>query len=246
MTFQNNFFNPDGTGFSPKVSDLQVPEPLGYTYNIAPALALTSMSTQPPAVVAQHDKIRSIYAQPNLADVQAAGVTTYVAQNTQTATPAKYLDVPVDVAVSSVKAVANRQSPSSGLETLSLEKARTLAASGPRAYAFLRDVDYAQQDNKEYRVFINCDDLSSETPITDRHYVGSFGFFGGHGSHAGTGSRRPSVALDLTSAIQRVFGSVADPSGRIRLQVQPVPLRPKAKADGTAKPSKVEIAFVSA
>jgi hypothetical protein len=50
----------------------------------------------------------------------------------------------------------------------------------------------------------------------------------------------------LTSAIQRVYGSVADPSGRIRLQVQPVPLRPKTKADGTAKPSKVEIAFVSA
>ena len=89
--------------------------------------------------------------------------------------------------VSSVKAVANRQSPSSGLETLSLEKARTLAASGPRAYAFLRDVDYAQQENTEYRVFIDCDYLSPETPITDRHYVGSFGFFGG-GSHAGKGS----------------------------------------------------------
>jgi len=95
-------------------------------------------------------------------------------------------------------------------------------------------------------VFIDCDYLSLETPITDRHYVGSFGFFGGHGGHAGKGSRKPSVALDLTSAIQRVYGSVADPSGRIRLQVQPVPLRPKAKADGTAKPSRVEIAFVSA
>jgi hypothetical protein len=90
-----------------------------------------------------------------------------------TATPAKYLEVPVEVTVSSVKAVANRQSPSSGLETLSLEKARTLAASGPRAYAFLRDVDYAQQENTEYRVFIDCDYLSPETPITDRHYVGS-------------------------------------------------------------------------
>ena len=246
MTFQNNFFNPDGTVFAPKVSDLQVPEPLGYTYNIAPALTATSTSTPPAAVVAQHDKIRSIYEKPNLAEVQATGVTTYFAQNTQTATPAKYLEVPVEVTVSSVKAVANRQSPSSGLETLSLEKARTLAASGPRAYAFLRDVDYAQQENTEYRVFIDCDYLSPETPITDRHYVGSFGFFGGHGSHAGKGSRKPSVALDLTSAIQRVYGSVADPSGRIRLQVQPVPLRPKDKADGTAKPSKVEIAFVSA
>ena len=32
MTFQNNFFNPDGTPYSPKVSDLLIPEPLGYTY----------------------------------------------------------------------------------------------------------------------------------------------------------------------------------------------------------------------
>ena len=223
-----------------------MPEPLGYTYNVAPALMPTSAATQPPAVVAQHEKIRSIYEKPSLSEVQAAGVTAYFAQNTQTATPAKYLEVPVEVTVNSLQAVANRQSPSSGLETLSLEKARTLAASGPRAYAFLRDVDYAHQENTEYRVFIDCDYLSLETPATDRHYVGSFGFFGGHDSHAGKRGRKPSVALDLTSAIQSVYGSLADPSGRIRLQVQPVPLRPKAKADGTAKPSKVEIAFVSA
>ena len=92
---------------------------------------------------------------------------------------------------------------------------------------------------------MNCDYLSPDTPVTDRHYVGSFGFFGGHDGHGGKESKKPSVALDLTSAIQRVFGSAVDPSGRMRVQILPVPLRPKAKADGTAKPSSVEVAFVS-
>jgi len=245
MTFQNHFFNPDGTRYSPKVSDLPVPEPLGYTYSTVPTLPPPTPA-DPPVVVAQYDKIRSVYEVPNLTEVKAAGVTAYFAQNTQTATRAKFLEVSVEVTASSVKAVANRQSPPSGLETLSLDKARTQAVSGPRAYAFLRDVEYAQQENTEYRVFMNCDYLSRDTPITDRHYVGSFGFFGGPGGHAGKESRRPSVAVDLTSTIQRVYGSAAEPSGRIRVQVQPVPLRPQGRADGTAKPNKVEVAFVSA
>jgi tyrosinase len=245
MTFQNNFFNPDGTPYSPKVSDLPIPEPLGYTYNPTPTPPPPT-PTNPPVVVAQYDKIRSIYEMSNLTEGRAAGVTTYFAQNTQTATRDKYLEIPVDVTASSVQTVANRRSPSSGLETLSLDKARQLAVSGPRAYAFLRDIEYAQQENTEYRVFMNCDYLSPETPTTDRHYVGSFGFFGGHGGHAGKESKRPSVAVDLTSTIQRVYGSAADAGGRIRVQVQPVALRPKGKADGTAKPSKVEVAFVSA
>jgi len=33
MPFQNHFFNPDLTPYSPKVSDLLLPEPLGYTYD---------------------------------------------------------------------------------------------------------------------------------------------------------------------------------------------------------------------
>ena len=198
MTFQDNFFNPDGTPYSPKVSDLRDPEPLGYTYGTVPPIP--PYPTQPPVVVSQYDKLRSIYATPNLTEVKAAGIATFVAQNTQAATPAKYLEVPLEVAVDALKAVANRRLPSSGIVTLSLDKARELAATGPRAYAFLRDVDYAQPENTEYRVFINCDYLSPETPVTDRHYVGAFGFFG-RGGHAGKESKRPTVALDLTSAI---------------------------------------------
>jgi tyrosinase len=145
--------------------------------------------------------------------------------------------------------VARRRSPSSGLESLSLTNARQQFISGARCYAFLRDVDYAQHDNTEYRVFLNCDYLSAGTPTTDRHYVGSFGFFGpqgGHGGHGGKEAKKPSLGIDLTSTIERVYGSAASPPGKLRVQIQPVALRPAAKAVGTVKPSRVEVAIVSA
>jgi hypothetical protein len=91
--------------------------------------------------------------------------------------------------------------------------------------------------------------LSASTPTTDRHYVGSFGFFGpqgGHGGHGGTEARKPSLGIDLTSTIQRVFGSATAPPGKPRLQIQPVALRPAGRAEGTVKPNRLEVAIVSA
>jgi tyrosinase len=249
MTIQNNFFNPDGTPYSPKVSDLLVPETLGYTYDttLPPAGGSPPAGggTPPPVVVAQYEKLKSLYAVPNLTTAKAAGITAYVAPNTLTATAAKYLEVPVEVGANELNTVARRQSLPSGFAALNLGRAREAAVRGPRAYAFLRDIDYAEHENTEYRVFINCDYLSPETPHTDRSYVGSFGFFGGHGSHGGREARKPSIAVDLTSAIQRVYGSAEAPAGRLRVQVQPVALRPKGKQGGTATPSRVEVAFVS-
>jgi tyrosinase len=245
MTFQNNFFNPDGTPYSPKVSDLLVPEPLGYTYLDTP-LQPPVGGDQPPAVVAQYEKYKSLYASPNLATAKPAGIATYAAAvDKPAATVAKYLEIPVDVDAAALAPVATRKSQPSGLESLSLTNARQQYITGARCYAFLRDVDYAQQANTEYRVFLNCDYLSPGTPTTDRHYVGSFGFFGAHSGHGGK-SKKPSLGIDLTSTIQRVYGSAGVPPGKLRVQIQPVALRSGGKADGTVKPSSVEVAIVSA
>jgi tyrosinase len=159
------------------------------------------------------------------------------------------LDISVNVDRSLVIAVARRRPPSAGTELLDFNAAREQAASGTRALAFLRDVTVAQHQDTLYRVFIDCDYLSQDTPISDPHYVGTFGIFGDHGEHPGHGGRpaaKPSIAVDLTRAIQRVYGSAVDPSGRIRVQILPVPNAPKAGPIGTASPSRVEVAFVSA
>ena len=249
MMFQNNFFNPDGTPYSPKVSDLLIPEPLGYTYVDTP-LPYPPTGTQPPVVVGQYEKFKSLYAVSNVATAKLSGVASFAASvDRPAATVAKYLEIPVDVDANALAPVVRRRSPSSGLEFLSLTNARQQFISGARCYAFLREVDYAEHANTEYRVFLNCDYLSAGTPTTDRHYVGSFGFFGpqaGHGGHGGKEVRKPSLGIDLTSTIERVYGSAATPPGKLRVQIQPVALRPTGKADGTAKPSRVEVAIVSA
>jgi tyrosinase len=247
MTFQNNFFNPDGTPYSPTVSDLLTPELLGYTYVDTP-LAPLPMASQASAVVGRSEKFKSLYAFANVATAKLSGVTTYAASVDGTAaTVAKYLDIPIDLDANVLAPVAHRKSSPSGFEALSLATARQQYLNGARCFAFLREVDYAQQANTEYRVFLNCDYLSAGTPTTDRHYAGSFGFFGphgGHGGNVGTEARKPSLGIDLTSTIQRVYGSAAPPPGKLRLQIQPVALRPNGKAEGTVKPSRVEVAIV--
>ncbi len=243
MTFQNNFFNPDNTPYSPKVSDLLVPEPLGYTYDDTPATP-TPTPTDPPVVV---EKYKSLYAVSNVAVAKPSGVATFAAAVTQPpATVAKFLEIPVDVAASALAPVATRRSQPSGSAMLGLRSARRQFIAGARCYVFLRDLDYSQDTNTEYRVFLNCDYLSASTPTTDRHYVGSFGFFGGHHAHgAGKEAKKPSIGVDLTAAIQRIYGSAATPPEKLRVQIQPAALKSAARANGTARPARVEVAIVS-
>lgn len=245
MTFQNNFFNPDGTQWSPKVTEMLKPEPLGYTYVQTP-VATVALS-ESVALSVQSDKFSSLYVTPR--GTKPAGVATYSASVTQgAATVAKYLETPVDVDAAALAPVVARQSLPSGLETLSLPAARQNYLTGARCYAFLRDFDVDKNNNTEYRVFLNCDYLSASTPATDRHYVGSFGFFGTHGGHAHGGKepKKPSIGVDLTAAIQRIYGGAATPPGKLRVQIQPVALRTGADADGSVKPGSIEVAIVSA
>jgi hypothetical protein len=152
----------------------------------------------------------------------------------------KYLEVPVRVGGDVMAAVARYRRPATGVEFLDYKSVLRQVASGPRALCFIRDIMVSNDQNTQYRVFIDCDYLSSGTPIADPHYVGTFSFFGDHGSHEGG---NPSVVLDLTRAIQRVYGSRPAASESLRVQVLPV-AKGKAAEIGTAKPGRVEIAFV--
>ncbi len=237
MPFTNNFYNVDGTPYSPKVSDLFVPETLGYTYGLTSAVAGAN-----PAVVALGEKLKTIYGMPRLENV--SGVKTYMAQNDkqQKATPEKFLELPVEVDAAMMTAVARRKPLDSGLELLDYAKTREQAASGPRALAFVREVTTTQARDTAYRVFIDCNYLSAGTSTSDPHYVGTFAILD-HGGHDGKHGK-PSFALDLTRAIQRIHGGAEAPPSRVRLQILPISNKPKGKA-GTASPSRVEVAFVT-
>ena len=239
MPFTKNFYNVDGSFWSPKVSDLFVPEDLGYTYGLS-GLAVAASAT-PANVLALRDRLTTLFAAPHLTDANGNGITTVSVANTLTATPSQPLDISVAVPGEALKAVSQLPPLGSGVESMNFAAAQERAASGTHAIAFLRDVTVTKPQSTMYRVFIDRDNLLETTPITDPHYVGTFGIFnrGAHSTHAA-----PSFAVDLTSAIQRVYGSGRETTGQIRIQIIPV-AGANSKEAGTATPSRVEVTFVS-
>ncbi len=240
MPFKDNFYNVNGSFWSPYVRDLFVPETLGYTYGLRAPTAVAA--TALPNVQALENKLTAFYAAgPNMA---STGIKTFAAENTQkaTATAAKYLELPVTVDAALVSEVAKRRPASSGNEFLSFTAAMEQAASGTRALAFVRDVAVTNPEDTLYRVFLDGENISADTPITDPHYVGSFSIFD-HTGHGGDHKGLPSFALDLTNAIQGTYAGAEAPTGQLRVQILPVPTRSGAEA-GTAVPTTVEVVFV--
>jgi tyrosinase len=242
MQFTNNFINTDGSPYSPKVSDLFAPETLGYTYGLPSQVAAATAS---PNLLALQNKLVTLRA-PGIA--KSADVKTFsVAPTGQTfGTAAAPLSLSVNVDPALIGAVARRKPVSSGAEFLNFAAAREQRATGTRVIAFLRDVMVTQPEDTEYRVFLDRPNLTAQVPVSDPSYVGSFGVFvhGEHGGH-GSGEFNPSFAIDLTSAVQRVYGSGQPGPHGLKLQFLPVPIRPDVPV-GTIRPGRVEIAFINA
>jgi tyrosinase len=246
MEFKDHFLNPDGSPYSPKVSDLLDYDALGYSYGLPPQFQTVSSTVNPQElsqVMSLDAKLNALIAAP--AGQAVDKVKTFEAANATTATATQPLSVPVDVSAQLVSATAKRAAAGLGSGTVFLNFAltREAAASKTRAYAFIRDIEASNYLRTQYRVFIDCDYLSQSTSISDKHYVGTFGFFG---EHTGHGDQKPSIAVDLTTALERLYGSAAETPSSLRVQILPVPIRRTSVAEtGKAKPARVEVAFVS-
>ena len=235
MVFKDNLLNVDGTSWSPQVSQLYVPEALGYTYGLPKPKLLAS------AVLAGLDnKFSTLFALAPGATAAPAGVQTAVVANTKAAAAGSPLEVAVTVPPAALSAVRSRTPVGSGLDIMAFASAQEQAAKGTRALAFLRDVEISDPTGTMFRVFVDADNVSEATPITDPHYVGTFGVFhaGGHDDHKAL----PSFALDLTEALERTDGGA---SGQIRVQVVAVPARAGEAAGGKARPAAVEVSFIA-
>ena len=233
MRFQNHFFNVDGSAFSPSVKELLDPAPLGYSYGLgAPALEAS------PAVGA----LASLVTQVLAGRQEGPGIRTFRTTAAANAEPGGALQAPVSLDAALLSQVVRRPSPPAGEITADFKTLQEFAARGTRALVTLRNIHVTDSERLIYRVFVDCDYLSPSTPITDNHYAGTFGFFG---DHAGHGDDRPSVVLDVTSTLKRLYGSTASVPDSIRVQVLPVARGNTAPTGGTVTIEKVEVAFVS-
>jgi tyrosinase len=247
MTFTNNFINTDGSAFSPKVSELFIPESLGYTYGLSAPLATAFAS---PNLMALRTNLTTLWATPsvNTAKIRTYTVAPAAGEAAGTATKPFALSLNIDPAL--IAAVVKRKPVSSGAELLNFAAAREQSATGPRVLAFVRDVDVTQPEETEYRVFLDRPGLPPQVEVADPSYVGSFGVFvhsehGDHGSQADNDSK-PSFVFDLTNTMQRVYGNDQPPIGPFELRFVPVASKPNAQSVGTIKPGRVEVAFLNA
>lgn len=237
MVFTDNFFYPDGTPWSPKVTDLEDTEALGYRYDFpeVPQALLMALGSRGDAV-----RERTLAALADRATGAAAGTTVTPVEGT--ARLSEPLSITVPVARATISAIAAAPRGSSRLMMLAAPPPR------PRVLAIIRDIAYTNQESTSFNVFLDRQGLDPSVSTDDAHYVGSVSFFGpsGHGDHGGMAG--PGVVLDLTDAIARIYGPRADLPDDLTLQVQPVPLGP---ADGlgdvgTFTPASVEIITVPA
>jgi tyrosinase len=186
MQFTNNYLNPDGSFWSPKVSDLYSPEALGYTYGLAGQVAPTGTRK-----MLLSRKLDAVFAVNGTALGLPASVRTASVANTKTATASEPLEIAVQVPPAGLDAA--RRGVVKGLFNLEAD------ASGTRVLAFLRDVTVTNAQDTMFHVFVDAPEVSAATPTTDRHYVGTFGVLQ-HSVHHG---ELPSFVLDITDAIRR-------------------------------------------
>jgi tyrosinase len=192
-----------------------------------------------------------------LAGQQAGpGIRTFRTAAAHSATAPAPVEAPVTVDRALLGEVVRRPPLPSAESVAGIDLRQELAARGTRALAILRNIDVGESVDLFYRVFVDCAYLSASTPITDSHYVGTFGFFGHLGGHAGHGGG-PSVALDLTEALGRVHGTMPSVPGSIRIQVLPLTptgAAPAAVDSGASRIGapvaqmrieRVEVAFVT-
>ena len=236
MTFQNNFVHPDGTPWSPQVKDLQVPEDLGYTYH----LQLVASQTKN-LVLLENELIRLIKYLKNPGGPVEEGFVVYGLEraNMQAMGAKTHLDLAVRTSADLIARVRARKNPLRAARGNNFREAAEAHAPGTHAYVLLTNVDASDPSNAEYRVFLNADNPTPSTPVSDPHYVGSFAILKHVMSH-GDMSMMPSFMIDVTDTLARVGGK----GDTLNLQIVPVPVSRSVKA-GVLGVERVQVAFVT-
>jgi tyrosinase len=100
------------------------------------------------------------------------------------------------------------------------------AEDGSKVLAFVRGVNPPENPQVTVNVFLNCPNLTAETPVSDPHYVGNFTFFGMHEHEDGEDEHdmKQSFAFDLTEAVDRLRVLEPDLESQLTIQLMPVPL----------------------
>lgn len=219
MNFKDNYLKPDGTPYSMVVKDVQRTDVLGYTYSGLPSADKTPVDPE------RSRRLLSLFSTGE-AIKRLDNLQILPAPNTEAATPSRPL----------VKKVRMHKSMRSLVTAEAAPATRT-----PEVFALIKDI--AVTPNVEaVRVFVNAENLSSDTPDTDPHFVTHISFLkhGADGHHKAP----PSTLVDLTDTLKNLSkqGLLRDDTISVHL----LPVLREGTTDGKAEviPASIEIAVL--
>lgn len=197
----SQFVNSDGTPRSFAVADLYATGDLGYLYDRLEPAPQTSFDLA----------VRSFSVESAMRETVSSELSRSVASG-----------VALETAVSLEPEAVNAVAETGQIQTFSSSSVQdfTLPRIITTATLKLRGLRAAASPETTFRVFINCDYLTLETPINDPHYVGSASFFlngveaDGHAHEAGA-----DFVFDLTNAVDALMRTGTLTNGLIRPQV---------------------------
>jgi tyrosinase len=223
FAFNGQFVTPSGasgtTPFNVVVSGLLNINSLGYQYVVPGAPLLAAVAV--PTVLAKAIDLSKPLHVSKVDNVPAAPMNK----------PAE-VDVPVP------------QPQAAAIQSLKTTQVLTALAAKPkqtpsRIIAIIRDVEPPKEGNTEVRVFINSPDPAANNSPQDRHYAGSFTFFGTeHAEHG----EKPSYLIDITETVARLQQDGLDMKDAIKVQLLPVPI-PNVPPAQEVKAGSIEVAF---
>ncbi len=232
FAFNNQFVVPSGNASAPfntPVSGLLNIQQLGYRYTLPIFVPPNILVARRAVDLRGLTRVAPVAGQ--LESVQVT--TTEVARINQPLT--------LDVKLSPTQAAALKKIQ---LVSPAPESARPVQAEG-RVLAVIRGVETPANGNTEVRVFVNAPEANAQTSTQDRHYAGSFTFFGSSGDQAGhAGHQGQDYLFDLTETVRRLRTGDTDVTNEIKVQLVPVPI-PGVPSDALQfKVAGVEVAIM--
>jgi tyrosinase len=226
FAFNGQFVNPAGaagtTPFNVAVSGLLNINALGYRYVLPIPLPAPDMLVAAAPVLAKAIDLE-----------KPKGVAK--AENV----PALKVNTPAEARVQVPGAQAAVLEGLQSAQSLALQSPGKPKQAPSRIIAYIRDVEQPKEGNTEVRVFINCPYLAPDTSPQDRHYAGSFTFFGG-GEHA-EHDNKASYLIDITDTVAKLR-QAGEEVKEINVQLMPVPI-PGVPNPPEVKVGSVEVAF---
>ena len=228
MSFTNNYIDPQGKLYSATVKDLQSISDLGYTYDFLP----TSDGQTPDA--SRNSRVLALIHSKTGTAVN--GVDRVGGANLLAASALKPFSQKWSMSDAKMKSLGT---PAAG-------------ASRTEVFALIRDIVVG--DNvKAIRVFVNRPDVTPEISSEDPHFAGTFAFLNHAAGHGAAGGHQaaaahkqlPSIFVNLTKTLQRLYGFRRLNPGEVSIQIIPVPVSGVVLENvGNVVPGSVEIATI--